>query len=316
MTSAPILQPTDHTIARAAEAIRSGLLVAFPTETVYGLGADATNETAVARIFKTKGRPRFNPLISHVADVEAAFQIGVFSRSARVVAESFWPGPITLVVERAAKCPVAWLTSAGLERIALRVPAHPLAHELLQRAGRPVGAPSANLSGRVSPTRAGHVASELGDAVAMILDGGACEIGLESTVLDLSGDTPLLLRPGAVTREDLEEVTGLLSTRTAEATLVSPGMLASHYAPNCPVRLEAETPHPGEAYLAFGGPKQGDISCSLSEAGDLAEAAANLFHLLRTLDQPGVKAIAVAPIPSHGLGVAINDRLMRAAARR
>ncbi|MBM85745.1 MAG: threonylcarbamoyl-AMP synthase [Rhodospirillaceae bacterium] len=316
MTSAPIIKPTDHAINRAVDAILSGSLVAFPTETVYGLGADATNETAIARIFDAKGRPRFNPLISHVASLEAAFQIGVFSRSARVVAESFWPGPITLVVERAANCPVAWLTSAGLERIALRVPAHPLAHELLQRAGRPIGAPSANLSGRISPTRAEHVESELGNDVAMILDGGACEIGLESTVLDLSGATPLLLRPGAVTKEDIEEITGHLSIPAAKATIVSPGMLASHYAPNCPVRLEAEAPIPGEAYLAFGGPEQGCISRTLSETGNLVEAAANLFNLLRALDQPGVKAIAVAPIPNHGLGAAINDRLTRAAAPR
>jgi len=308
--------PTEDALAQAADHLRGGELVAFPTETVYGLGADATNETAVARIFEAKGRPRFNPLISHVAGVEAALALGAFNDRARQVADAFWPGPLTIVVDRAADCPIAWLTSAGLERVALRVPSHPLAHDLLTRAGRPVAAPSANRSGRVSPTRAAHVAGEFGDAVAMILDGGACEIGLESTVIDLSRDTPLLLRPGAVTREDLEAITGPLSVPDKAEPLASPGMLASHYAPSCPVRLNASAPDAGEAFLAFGTPAAGEHALSLSGTGDLVEAAANLFHMLRRLDQPGVSAIAVAPVPDHGLGAAINDRLNRAAAPR
>jgi L-threonylcarbamoyladenylate synthase len=320
MTSASPIKPNDAALDKAARALAAGSLVAFPTETVYGLGADATNETAVARIYEAKGRPRFNPLISHVADVAMAFTLGDFSTAARVVAERFWPGPLTIVVKRAADCPIAWLTSAGLDRIAIRVPAHPLARDLLARVGRPIAAPSANRSGRVSPTQADHVASELGDAAAMILDGGPCEVGIESTVVDLSGPGATLLRPGAITREMLAEILGMVGDPTGGGPLVSPGMLASHYAPDCEVRLNAGASREGEAFLDFGGPfdaSSGDGGgLTLSASGDLVEAAANLFHMLRALDRPECTGIAVAPIPEHGLGAAINDRLRRAAAPR
>ena len=328
MVPSPILPPTPDALDAAADALRGGRLVAFPTETVYGLGADATDEAAVARIFEAKGRPRFNPLISHLATVEAALALGRFGKIAKIVAARFWPGPLTIVVQRAPDCPIAWLTSAGLESIALRVPAHPLARDLLRRADRPIAAPSANRAGRISPTRAEHVAGELGHRVSMILDGGACAIGLESTVIDLSGAAPVLLRPGAVTAEDLGKIVGPLSDPAPGGPVVSPGMLASHYAPRAPVRLNATALAPGEAYLGFGAlplggapeavPREmpGDRAVTLSASGDLVEAAANLFHLLRALDQPGITGIAVAPIPERGLGAAINDRLRRAAAPR
>jgi len=316
MTNAPILAASPEALERGATALRSGALVAFPTETVYGLGADATDETAVARIYEAKRRPSFNPLISHVGDVEAALALGDFGPEARALAQRFWPGPLTIVVERAPDCPIAWLTSSGLNSIALRVPAHPLARDLLGRVGRPVAAPSANLSGRVSPTEAAHVAGELGDRVALILDAGPCSVGLESTVVDLSGARPLLLRPGAITREMLEEVLGPVGTPDAGAPLTSPGMLASHYAPNCLVRLNADAPGAGEVFLGFGDRAAGPGGQTLSATGDLVEAAANLFRMLRALDQPGIDAIAVAPVPEHGLGAAINDRLRRAAAPR
>ncbi|MDE0809238.1 MAG: L-threonylcarbamoyladenylate synthase [Alphaproteobacteria bacterium] len=316
MTNAPLQYPSPKDLDKAAEILRAGGLVAFPTETVYGLGADATNETAVARIFEAKGRPLFNPLISHVADAEAAFALGDFSITAKAVAGKFWPGPLTIVVKRAPECPVAWLTSAGLDSLALRVPAHPLARELLARTGRPIAAPSANRSGRISPTRAKHVASELGDRLEMILDGGACAVGLESTVVDFSGETATLLRPGAITREMLAEITGPVGDPPIDDPLVSPGMLASHYAPNCPVRLGVLEPLDSDAFLGFGSRNREDNALNLSHASDLAEAAANLFHMLRALDTAEAEGIAVAPIPEHGLGAAINDRLRRAAAPR
>jgi L-threonylcarbamoyladenylate synthase len=316
MTHSPILSPTDATLKAAAQALQSGALVAFPTETVYGLGADATDETAVARIFEAKGRPRFNPLISHVSNAQWAFSLGDFSPAAKAVAERFWPGPLSIVVKRATDCPIAWLTSAGLDNIALRVPGHPLAQDLLARAARPIAAPSANRSGRISPTQAEHVMRELGGRVEMILDGGPCTVGIESTVVDFSGSSPVLLRPGAVTREMLAEIVGPLGEATVDSPLASPGMMTSHYAPDCPVRLDAAEPIPGEAYLGFGPVPAGKNTLSLSLSGDLVEAAANLFQMLRTLDLSAISAIAVAPVPQHGLGAAINDRLRRAAADR
>lgn len=316
MITSFVIPPTSDTLDAAAEVLRAGRLVAFPTETVYGLGADATDEMAVARIFEVKGRPRFNPLISHVGSAEAALALGRFSELARAAAKNFWPGPLTIVVERAVDCPIAWLTSAGLQSIALRVPAHPLANDLLRRADRPIAAPSANRSGRVSPTRAEHVNSEFGDQVSMILDGGTCSIGLESTVIDLSGPAPVLLRPGAVTREDLEALVGPVTEPSTGGPITAPGMLASHYAPSCPVRLNAASPEPGEVFLGFGAARADEPGETLSATGDLVEAAGNLFHMLRTLDCRGVSGIAVAPIPEHGLGAAINDRLTRAAAPR
>jgi L-threonylcarbamoyladenylate synthase len=312
---------TPEATLRAARLLREGRLVAFPTETVYGLGADATSDAAVASVFAAKGRPHFNPLISHVADVDAARRLGVFDRRAEDVAGAFWPGPLTLVLQRAAGCPVSLLATAGLDTIALRVPAHAVAHRLLAAAALPIVAPSANRSGRVSPTAAAHVAAELGEAVAMILDGGPCEIGVESTVLDLSGASPALLRPGGVPLEALEQLLGPVrppDESDPEAPR-SPGMLASHYAPHLPVRLDARSVLPSEALLAFGpGPVPAGAAETrwLSRSGDLAEAAANLFAALRALDRAEFTAVAVMPIPEIGLGRAINDRLRRAAAPR
>ena len=311
-------EPDD--IEEAARLLRGGALVAFPTETVYGLGGDATNGRAVAAIFAAKGRPRFNPLISHLADAEAAAEFAEFDSRAREVAARFWPGPLTLVLPRRKNCRIALLAGAGLDTVALRVPAHPIAHALLAAAGRPIAAPSANRSGRISPTLAAHVRAELGERIAAILDGGACAIGLESTVLDLTGQRPVLLRPGGIAIETLSAVLGAVDRPDpgpADAPR-GPGMLESHYAPSLPLRLEATAPHPGEAVLAFGGdPAPGFAEIGwLSRSGDLAEAAANLFAALRALDRPEFAGIAVMPIPERGLGAAINDRLRRAAAPR
>jgi L-threonylcarbamoyladenylate synthase len=304
-------------IARAAALLRAGRLVAFPTETVYGLGGDATNDLAVAAIFAAKGRPRFNPLIVHVCDLAEAEQLAVFNSSARRAAARFWPGPLTLVLPRRPDAGLSLLASAGLDTVAIRVPAHPVAQGLLCEAGRPIAAPSANRSGRVSPTSAAHVAEDLGDDVAMILDDGPSPVGLESTVLDLSGEAPALLRPGAVTFEALAELPGPIAL-PGPGLPKSPGMLASHYAPWLPVRVAATDARPGEALLAFGpdAPPGFAEVLWLSRAGDLAEAAANLFAMLRRLDLPCFTAIAVMPIPEQGLGLAINDRLRRAAAPR
>lgn len=300
-------------IAEAAALLRAGGLVAFPTETVYGLGGDATDDRAVARIFAAKRRPRFNPLIAHVADRAAAAALAAFDRRADRIAEAFWPGPLTLVLPRRAGCPVSLLASAGLDTLALRVPAHPVALALLRAVGRPVAAPSANRSGAVSPTRAAHVADSLGDAVDLVLDGGACRVGVESTILDLSASRPAILRPGGIAREDIEALLGPVDGPAA-GPVKAPGMLESHYAPGLPVRLDATAARPGEALLGFG-PVAG-ATANLSPAGDLVEAAANLFALLRALDRPEFTGIAVSPIPEAGLGAAINDRLRRAAAPR
>jgi L-threonylcarbamoyladenylate synthase len=304
-------------IARAAALLRAGRLVAFPTETVYGLGADATNERAVAEIFRAKGRPRFNPLIVHVPRLAEAEALADFDDRARCAAAAFWPGPLTLVLRRRGNSGLSLLASAGLDTVAIRAPDHAVAQALLRTAGRPIVAPSANRSGRVSPTEAAHVVDELGDHVALVLDGGRTPVGLESTVLDLSGEAPALLRPGGVTLEELTEFLGPISM-PAEGVAKSPGMLASHYAPSLPLRLEAATACPGEGLLAFGPDVPAGFSkvLWLSRSGDLAEAAANLFAMLRRLDRPPFTGIAVTPIPEHGLGRAINDRLRRAAAPR
>jgi L-threonylcarbamoyladenylate synthase len=308
-------------IAEAAEHLRAGRLVAFPTETVYGLGGDATSDRAVARIFDAKGRPRFNPLIIHLPDVEAARRLVEFTPEARRLADLFWPGPLTLVLPRRADCRVSLLASAGLDTLAVRVPGHPLAQALLRAVARPIAAPSANRSGRVSPTLAEHVRSELGDRVALVLDGGPCRVGIESTVLDLSREPATLLRPGGVAQEALEGVLGpIASAPTIEDSVArpSPGMLASHYAPAIPVRLEALAPAPGEAWLGFGpvppGVRAPDLQ--LSDSGDPIEAAARLFAALRSLDRAPFTGIAIMPIPEAGLGAAINDRLRRAATPR
>ena len=295
--------------------MRAGELVAFPTETVYGLGADATNDSAVAKIFEIKGRPQFNPLISHLPSAHHAFEFGVFSTIAKELALTFWPGPITFVVPRSNKCPISWLASAGLETVAIRVPDHPVARELLELANVPVAAPSANLSGKISPTRPEHVREEFGSNIFSILEGGDCRVGLESTVLDLSGSTPILLRPGRVTQRQLEMKVGKIKMATRTDTISSPGMLASHYAPEAEVRIGATTSIEGEAFLGFG-ETSFEPYPNLSPRGDLVEAASNLFHLMRELDKKNPKCIAVAPIPKKGLGIAINDRLKRAAAPR
>lgn len=307
-------------LAEAARLLREGELVAFPTETVYGLGGDATNDRAVAGIFEAKGRPRFNPLIVHVPDTDAARALAPFDARAERVAERFWPGPLSLVLPRAPHCPVSLLASAGLDTLAIRVPAHPLALALLRATGRPLAAPSANRSGRVSPTVADHVMAELDGRIAAVLDGGPCQVGIESTVLDLSGAIPTLLRPGGVAREDLVALLGPVGAAgSADSAPRSPGMLESHYAPRRPLRLDASEARPGEALLAFGpgGAPEGFREVRwLSRTGDLTEAAANLFSALRALDRPEISAIAVMPIPERGLGAAINDRLRRAAAPR
>ncbi len=332
------LRPADEAgIAAAAERLRRGGLVAFPTETVYGLGADAGDDRAVARIFAAKGRPRFNPLIVHAPDLAAHRAWAVFDRRALRLAEAFWPGALTLVLPRAPGAPVSRLAGAGLDTVAVRAPDHPVAQALMRAAGCPVAAPSANRSGRLSPTEAGHVAASLGGAAGLILDGGPCPGGLESTVLSLTGAAPVLLRPGLVPRDAIEAVAGPVEAAGAappgappDSPLESPGLLAAHYAPRAPLRLEAGAAREdGEALLAFGGlqasgaasgaasgPASGYAAVrNLSPAGDLTEAAANLFRLLHELDALAPAAIAVSPVPEDGLGAAINDRLRRAAAR-
>ena len=319
---------TDDGIARAADLLRQGRLVAFPTETVYGLGADARNDLAVARIFEAKGRPRFNPLIVHLPDSGAVAQVARMNDTAERLAAAFWPGPLTLVLPlrdgKTAGARISPLVTAGLPSVAIRVPAHPLAQALLRAVGGPVAAPSANPSGRISPTRADHVLAGLGGRIAAVLDGGACPVGVESTILSVGGSgAPHLLRPGGLPVEALEECLGHqiapapppTDNAATGITPVAPGQLASHYAPRGLLRLGATAPVAGEVFIGFG---PGQAKLNLSPSADLVEAAANLFHMLHAADAlagPG-GAIAVAPIPDHGLGRAINDRLRRAAAPR
>ena len=302
-------------ITEAADLLCAGELVAFPTETVYGLGADATNDSAVARVFAVKQRPRFNPLIVHVSGIEAAGRLVHLDARARHLAGRFWPGPLTMVLPGRQDSGLSLLICAGLDTVAVRAPDHPVARALLAACGRPVAAPSANVSGRISPTTAAHVAADLGEQVALIIDGGPCRVGVESTVLDLSRALPVLLRPGGIPMEELRDIVGPMAS-AEDGVLRSPGMLARHYAPGRPLRLNARKAAPNEALLGFGSDSEG-ATLNLSPRGDLLEAAANLFAMLRALDQaPGYMGIAVAPIPEHGLGVAINDRLRRAAAPR
>ena len=310
------LSPDADGIARAATLLRAGGLVAFGTETVYGLGGDATNGRAVAAIFAAKGRPRFNPLICHYPDAASAFADVEPNPAAWRLAEAFWPGPLTLVLPRRATCPVAPLAGAGLQTLAVRVPAQADALALLRAVGRAVAAPSANRSGQVSPTTAAHVLAGLSGRIDAVLDSGKCRVGVESTVLDLSGARPLLLRPGGVTGEAITVVVGPVE-RGVPRELRSPGLLASHYAPVLPVRVNAAGAAADEALLAFGpAPAGAGAVFQLSAARDLAEAAANLFAGLRALDATGLRAIAAMPVPTEGLGAAINDRLQRAAAPR
>jgi L-threonylcarbamoyladenylate synthase len=309
---------TSADLDAATQLLRAGKIVAFATETVYGLGGDATNDRAVAAIFAAKGRPRFNPLIVHVADAGEAERLARFDERARHLAATFWPGPLSLVLPRRDNCPVSLLASAGLATLALRVPAHDLALALIRAAGRPLAAPSANRSGRISPTTADHVASELDGAIAAILDGGPCRVGVESTVIDLAGSQARLLRPGGIPVEAIEAAIGPVARVTeGGASPASPGMLASHYAPSRPLRLDARAVAADEALIAFGPevPTGAARTINLSRSGDLVEAAANLFAALRALDRPDFSAIAVMPIPEEGLGRAINDRLRRAAFR-
>lgn len=304
---------TPESIARAADLLRGGELVAFPTETVYGLGADATNDTAVARIFEAKNRPSFNPLIAHVADAEEASRFAVLTPAAEKIAARYWPGPLTLVLPRRPDGGISRLASAGLDTVAVRVPAHEGARQLLRRAARPIAAPSANRSGRLSPTTAEHVAEQLDAHVTLILDDGPCAVGLESTVLDLSAETPAILRQGGLPQEDIEDALGdpVPVADPDDDAPKSPGMLTRHYAPTRPVRMNATSAQPGEALLGFG-PVTG-AAMNLSPSGDLIEAAANLFAHLHALDTPEYRGIAVSAIPETGLGRAINDRLRRAA---
>ncbi|MDR9484528.1 MAG: L-threonylcarbamoyladenylate synthase [Sediminimonas sp.] len=311
--STETLAPDEGGIARAAALLEGGGLVALPTETVYGLGADARNGLAVARIFEAKGRPRFNPLIVHVASIQAAQRYVEWPEQADVLAGAFWPGPLTLVLPLRADAGLSPLVTAGLDTLAIRVPAHPLARRLLEVFGGPVAAPSANPSGRISPTTAAHVLAGLSGRIEAVLDGGPCPVGVESTIVGLS-PRPALLRPGGLPSEAIEAALGeALAGHEDGAAPTAPGQLASHYAPNAGMRLNAETPREGEAFLGFG---PGACDLNLSESGDLTEAAANLFGHLHQLDASGAKAIAVAPIPDRGLGRAINDRLRRAAAPR
>jgi len=309
--------------AEAAGCLKNGGLVAFPTETVYGLGADATQPEAIARLYQAKGRPSFNPLIAHVSDLAAAERIARFNATARRLAEAFWPGPLTLVLPKTADCAVADLATAGLDTVAVRMPAHAVAREILRELGRPIVAPSANRSGHVSPTTAAHVANDLSGRIDLIVDGGPVSVGVESTIIGCF-DTPLLLRPGGLPRAAIEQVLGHAVGRPPEepethsGQPLAPGMLASHYAPRTQVRLNAHRLEPGEALLAFGpdpipGNEAAAATLNLSARGDLTEAAANLFSHLRALDTANARAIAVMPVPHEGLGEAINDRLRRAA---
>jgi len=314
-----VLNADRDAIAAGARVLAAGGLVAFPTETVYGLGADATSGAAVARLYAAKGRPRFNPLIAHVANAQAAHALARFSNDARRLAEAFWPGPLTLVLPKTDRCPVAELATAGLDSVGVRVPDHRIAHDLLIAFGKPIVAPSANQSGHVSPTTAQHVLADLGGRIDLAIDGGATSVGLESTIVSCI-DTPALLRPGGLPREAIERVLGhplAVANEPPDEAPLAPGMLASHYAPRTPLRLNASDLRPGEALLALGAdaPNAARV-LNLSISGDLVEAAANLFSHLRALDNFGARAIAVMPIPNEGLGEAINDRLARAAAPR
>jgi L-threonylcarbamoyladenylate synthase len=321
-----ILPAGEAATAAAARCLAQGGLVGFPTETVYGLGADASNPEAVARLYQAKGRPAFNPLIAHVSELAAARRIGHFDAHATALAEAFWPGPLTLVLPKTSDCAVADLATAGLDTVAIRIPAHGVARDILRAFGGPVVAPSANLSGHVSPTTAAHVQSDLAGRIDLIIDGGAVAVGVESTIVGCF-ETPMLLRPGGLPREAIERVLGRALTGVPEhagseaGAPLAPGMLASHYAPRTPVRLNAGRVEPNEALLAFGpgivaGSDGARAVMNLSARGDLNEAAANLFGYLRTLDTRGAHTIAVMPVPHHGLGEAINDRLRRAAIGR
>jgi L-threonylcarbamoyladenylate synthase len=314
--------PDEDAVARALDALARGQVVAVPTETVYGLAGDATNGEAVARIFEAKGRPRFNPLIIHVSDFAMAERYARFDGLSRQLAEAFWPGPLTLVLPLVRDCGIHPLVTAGLQTVAVRMPIG-LAGDVIRKLGRPIAAPSANTSGRISPTTAAAVRDDLGDRIAYVLDGGATSVGVESTILKVEGEVVRLLRPGGITAEEVEALLGrpVVVGAGAGPAIQAPGMLASHYAPDALVRLDAKIVEAGEALLAFGptraaGAERAIAVLNLSERGDLREAAANLYAHMQALDRHGARAIAVEPVPHQGLGVAINDRLSRAAAPR
>lgn len=321
------LSISENSVARAVDLLRAGQLVAFPTETVYGLGGDACNDHAVAGIFKTKGRPSFNPLISHVATSDMAFTLGKKTAIAEILAYNFWPGAMTMILDRTKDCKVSMLTTAGLDKIAVRVPSHEAATQLLTSFRGPLAAPSANPSGRISPSTVSHVIDGLGGQIDLILDGGACESGLESTIIDCSANIPVILRPGGITRDAINDVLNQAGHRLLEQTIagnddkrpVSPGQLASHYAPQLGVRMNATNAEDTEIAIGFGS-QMHEAPLNLSLSGNLTEAAANLFALLHKADKLGAKQnathIAIAPIPDHELGEAINDRLRRASAPR
>ncbi len=316
-----LVKASPEAIAAAAPCLRAGGLVAMPTETVYGLAADATSDAAVAAIYAAKERPAINPLIAHVLGLEAAREHGVFGPEAETLARAFWPGPLTLVLPVAPTSRISLLARAGLDTVAVRAPSHETARALIEAVGVPLAAPSANRSGRVSPTTAAHVAADLDGRVDFILDAGPCRHGLESTIVACLGPRPQLLRPGALTREAIESAlrAPIEAARAARSVPNAPGQLASHYAPKAELRLAAASVEADEAALDFGGALEGGAArarLDLSPSGDLVEAASHLFSYLRTLDAAGAPRIAVAPIPAHGLGAAINDRLRRAAAPR
>lgn len=312
----PVREATPSAVAAAAQIIRGGGLVAFPTETVYGLGANAESEEAVASIFAAKGRPRFNPLIVHIHDLAQAETLAQFSPAARKLAQAFWPGGLTLVLPRKAGTNLSLLVSAGLDTVALRAPSNAIAQNLLQSAGVPIAAPSANVSGSISPTTAQHVEQSLGNSVDLILDGGATELGIESTIVGFDRGSAVLLRSGAISRQAIEAIAGSLANPNTSG-IRAPGQLESHYAPRARLRLNVSAPQEREALLAFGPhvPRGAKTTLNLSPRGELKEAAANLFAMLRLLDSRA-DAIAVMPVPDEGLGEAINDRLRRAAAPR
>lgn len=319
-TTTQILLSDDEGVRHAASLLRSGELVAIPTETVYGLGANARNDNAVAAIFAAKKRPQFNPLIVHVPDFDTAEQFVIFSEPAKQIAQAFWPGAITLVLPKLNNSGLSDLVSAGLDTVAIRVPAHPVARAILKEFNGPVAAPSANPSGKISPTSAQHVLSGLNGHIAAVVDGGQCDVGLESTIIGFNNDTPVMLRPGGIPQEAIEKLTGHAIDVSTNGKITAPGQIASHYAPNALIRLNAEVPNNDEAWLGFGQSINHPVSLNLSPSGNLVEAATNLFAYLRELDDEASKAnlqkIAAAPIPMKGLGNAINDRLRRAAAPR
>lgn len=318
MINQQIYKASEKTIKKACGLLKSGELVSFPTETVYGLGADATNGLAIAKIFAAKNRPQFNPLIVHISSQKEAQQYVKMNDLAKILADAFWPGPFTMVLPLLKNNPLSELITAGLDTVAVRVPKNTTAHNLLQQFGGPIAAPSANISGQISPTTAQHVASEFGHELQMIIDGGPCEKGIESTIIQVTKDQVILLRPGNITTQDIEKIIHrkVFMVKNDGHKPNSPGQLKSHYAPKTPIRLNISEPKDDECLLAFGDVQISDDTymLNLSENGDLKDAAANLFSMLRSLDKMNFSSIAVSPIPNIGLGIAINDRLGRAAA--